>query len=323
MMIYKENTSESNIMPQIRTSQNEITQTQNSLPQLRNDQYEESQYKNSITDRNIYNNSPITIDPNHLSNNRYSENDIEKINDKDNLSHHTSVHSRTITTDNVLERSAKEFIAKVELQNLRSIDDCMYLLEEYLKTQNKQPYYETFSDQDKFIISFDDEKTAFDFTKIIYTEKSKNSLYKNVLVHLSLSPNQNYIKKQKSESKKRGISIESIMKLYNGSSYTRREKAKPKIYGNIKFGLKSPFYNVNDRKNKINSMKKLKLNLFDKNENNAIGDRFGYVGYDGQPLKNYEKLRISVLDTHYKPISEFRYREDNKKKWVSPANFKF
>lgn len=46
-------------------------------------------------------------------------------------------------------------------------------------------------------------KTAFDFTKIIYTEKSKNSLYKNVLVHLSLSPNQNYIKKQKSESKKR------------------------------------------------------------------------------------------------------------------------
>lgn len=321
MMIYKENTSESNILPPIRSSQNEIIQTQNSLPQLKTDQYEESQYKSSITDRNIYNNGPITIDPNQKSNNRYSENDIEKINDKDNLSHHTSVHSRTIMTDNVLERSGNPYIAKVELQNLRSIDDCMYLLEEYFKTQNKQPYYETFSDQDKFIISFDDEKTAFDFTKIIYTEKSKNSLYKNVLVHLSLSPNQNYIKKQKSENKKRGISLESIMKLYNGSSYTRRVKEKPKVYGNIKFGLKSPFYNVNDRKNKINSMKKLKSNHFDRNENN-VGDRYGYVGYDGQPLKNYEKLRISVLDTHYKPISEFKYREDNKKKWVSPSNFK-
>jgi hypothetical protein len=241
MIIYKENTSESNILPPIKSSQNEIIQTQNSLPQLKTDQYDESQYKSSITDRNIYNNGPITIDPNKISNNRYSENDIEKINDKDNLTHHTSVHSRTITIDNVLERSSNPYIAKVELQNLKSIDDCMYLLEEYFKAQNKQPYYETFSDQDKFIISFDDEKTAFDFTKIIYTEKSKNSLYKNVLVHLSLSPNQNYIKKQKSETKKRGISLESIMKLYNGSSYTRREKEKPKIYGNIKFGLKSPF----------------------------------------------------------------------------------
>ena len=321
MMIYKENTSESNILPPIRSSQNEIIQTQNSLPQLKTDQYEDSKYKSSITDRNIYNNGPITIDPNQKSNNRYSENDIEKINDKDNLSHHTSVHSRTIMTDNVLERSGNPYIAKVELQNLRSIDDCMYLLEEYFKTQNKQPYYETFSDQDKFIISFDDEKTAFDFTKIIYTEKSKNSLYKNVLVHLSLSPNQNYIKKQKSENKKRGISLESIMKLYNGSSYIRRIKEKPKVYGNFKFALKSPFYNVNDRKNKINSMKKLKSIHFDRNENN-VGDKYGYVGYDGQPLKNYEKLRISVLDTHYKPISEFKYREDNKKKWVSPSNFK-
>jgi hypothetical protein len=320
MIIYKENTSESNILPPIRSSQNEITQTQNSLPQLKTDQYEESQYKNSITDRNTYNNGPITIDPNQLSNNRYSENDIEKINDKDNLSHHTSVHSRTITTDNVLERSSNPYIAKVELQNLRSIEDCIYLLEEYFKAQNKQPYYETFSDQDKFIISFDDEKTAFDFTKIIYTEKSKNALYKNVLVHLSLSPNQNYIKKQKSENKKRGISLESIMKLYNGSSYTRRVKEKPKIYTNIILGIKSPFYNVNDRKNKINSMKKLKNNRFDRNINN-VGDRYGYVGYDGQPLKNYEKLRISVLDTHYKPISEFKYREDDKKKWVSPSNF--
>lgn len=322
MMIYKENTSESNILPQIQTSQNEITQTQNSLPPLRNDPYEENQYKSSITDRNIYNNSSLTIDQNKLSSNRYSENDIEKLNDKDNLTHHTSVHSRTITTDNILERSSNPYIAKVELQNLRSIDDCMYLLEEYFKTQNKQPYYETFSDQDKFIISFDDEKTAFDFTKIIYTEKSKNALYTNVLVHLSLSPNQNYIKKQKSENKKRGVSIESIMKLYNGSSYTRREKEKPKIYGNIKFGLKSPFYNVNDRKNKNSSMKKLKGIHFDKNVA-IVGDRYGYVGYDGKPLKNYEKLRISVLDTHYKPISEFKYREDNKKKWVSPTNFKF
>ena len=40
-------------------------------------------------------------------------------------------------------------------------------------------------------------------------------------------------------------------------------------------------------------------------------------------IKSYEKQKISVLDTHYNPISGFEYREDNKSRWLSPSNFKF
>ena len=131
------------------------------------------------------------------------------------------------------------------------------------------------------------------------------------------------------ENKKRGLSHESILKLFNGNSYVRPVKPLPKIYGNFNFGLKSPFFSIHDkiiRKNKKNRSEK---SFNSKNKNNYLnsvpncGDINGYVGYDGKPLKNYEKLRISVLDTHYKPNSGFEYREDNKDRWVSPDNFKF
>ena len=54
---------------------------------------------------------------------------------------------------------------------------------------------------------FADEKIAFEFTKIIYTEKSKNYLYKNVKVNFSLEQNQTYLKRQRLNNKKRGLSI--------------------------------------------------------------------------------------------------------------------
>lgn len=319
-MIFKENisTSTSNILPPIINNLNENREI--------------IQQKEEFTSRNRYGNN-LTIDINNTNiNDRYNlQDNLEKENfneineiEKYKEAHsqvQTITNSRNITSESILYKSKNPFLARVELENIRSKKDCIYLLEEYLKSNNINSQYEINNEQDKIIFSFYDEKIAFEFTKIIYNEKNKNILYKNVLVHLKLLPNKSYLKKQKSE-RKRGLSIESIIKLYKGSSYVKRPKVLPKIKGNINFGLKSPFYNVHNSNNKINSEKKIKnKNFFSRNSN--TGDLFGYIGYDGNPLKSYEKLKISVLDTHYNPFSNMKYREEDKKKWVSPTNFKY
>lgn len=326
-MIFHENISSTrnNILPPIQTNKKE------------KEAIEESKEKPTIIKENKYQGNNLTIDVNTLPNNRYntSENisnenyigtnkNIDKDNEKGKYSKAQTIsNSRTITNSNIIDNDKNPFLAKVELDNIRSKQDCIYLLEDYLRTNNINSQYEVINIQDKIIFSFEDEKTAFEFTKIIYKEKNRNSLYKNVLVHLSLLPNTKYLRRQKLERKKRGLSYESIDKLYKGSSYIKKIKEFPKIKGNINLGLKSPFYNVLDsikNKNKSNKTFKNKNIL---SRNNDIGDIYSYMGYDGKPLKSYEKLRISVLDTHYNPFCNFRYREDNKKKWVSPSNFKF
>ena len=219
-----------------------------------------------------------------------------------------------------------QFYAKVIIQNVPTNNDIMFLLDKYLTENNYIKNYETTYDTDKIILTFDDEKIAFGFTKLLYNEKNKNSVYKYIIIRLSLSPNQKYIKNS-IENKRRGLSYESIMKLFNGNSYVKRIKPEPKIYGNINFGIKSPFYNVNDKKINLSRPRNGKSlsdkNLF--NKNNSIskkGDIYGYVGYDGKPLKNYEKLKINVLNTHYKPLNSYEFREEKKNRWVSPSDFK-
>lgn len=315
-MIFRENlsTTTSKILPLIKNNKNEIK--------------EESQERIEILNENKFQTRNLTIDAKNSDNNRYNLeteifNDMEKVRETNKESRvHTITNSRNLTSDNVLYNYKSPFIAKVTLDNIRNKKDCIYLLEEYLKLNNIISYYEINNEQDKIIFSFYDEKIAFEFTKIIYNEKNKNSLYKNVVVHLNLFPNKKYLKWQKLEKRKRGISYESIIKLYKGSSYIKKIKEFPKIKGNINFGIECPFYNVNNnKKNKLNSNKVLKNKNYISRNNR--GDIFGYVNYDGQPLKSYEKLRISVLDTHYNPFCNYKYRQDNKNKWVSPSNFKF
>ena len=321
-MIFKENLTDRNqtILPLIRNNKSELK--------------EESQQISSNNDKKSYLSRNLTIDINYTDNNRYTfQDNLEKEknetfeNEKESQNKaKTITNSRIMTnnSDNFLAKAKTPFIAKVELENIRSKKDCIYLLEGFLKTNNYNCNYEVTNEQDKIIISFDFEKTALEFAKIIYNEKNKNSLYKNVLVRLKLLPNKIYLKRQQMKNKKRGLSFVSIDKLYNGSSYVKKIKELPKIKGNINFGLKSPFYNVNDyKKNKINSFKVLnsKNHHISRNENNR--DIYGYVGYDGLPLKSYEKLKISVLDTHYNPLSNFKLREINKQKWISTSNFKY
>lgn len=306
--------------------ENIISLNDQNLPIYTNSQQFKS--KNLI---NIDNYNHLTLDINIKNNNRYSlHNNFEMQNDnnfeeekKNQNKVRTISTSRMMTSENILDKALNRFIAKVELENIRNKNDCIYLLDEYLKNNKLIINYEVSYEQDKMIFYFKDEKAAFEFTKIIYIEKNKNSLYKNVIVHLSLLPNKSYLRKQKLEKRKRGLSYESIIKLYNGTSFIKKPKELPKMKGNINFGIKSPFYNFKHNKKDKNSSLKLLENHNYIRRNDSKGDIFGYIGYDGLPLKNYQKLRISVLDTHYNPFGNFKYRENNKKKWISPSNFKY
>ena len=317
MLLFKQKTDNNLSFQQYPSFQNNIEKKQEQneqLPTISND-------KNSI-----YTTIPT------VSNNRYdSIKDISFNNNNNNLytlNNDILTSPKIIPNTTIKQINDNKFYAKVILQNIPSAKELILLLEDYLTEKKYKIYYETSYEADKITFTFQEEKIAFEFTKLIYNEKNRRPKYKDIIVHLSLSPNETYIKKTM-ENKRRGISPESILKLFNGNSYVKKIKPPPKIYGNINFGIKSPFYNVHQKKYKINKSTNKGKSFSDKNLFNSIngdsvkGDINGFVGYDGKPLKNYEKLRISVLDTHYNPISGFEYREDNKSRWLSPSNFKF
>ena len=62
-------------------------------------------------------------------------------------------------------------------------------------------------------------------------------------------------------------------------------------------------------------MKKSKKENLQTEENSYMANK--------EELKDYLKLPIRVLDTHYRPLKDHDFREDVKSKWVSPSNFKF
>ena len=335
-MIFHENTSSDDlILPPINTAKPDTSQVKaqiqppNQKQKIESSSNTEQNKPLEILKKPLSNNSHqnhLTMDVNKIENNRYKidekekENIVEensKIIDKEQEKK-TQEKSKTLSTIKTLTNNNNPYIAKVILENIRSLKDCIFLLENYLKSNNIETYYETNTEPDKIIFIFADEKIAFEFTKIIYCEKSKNYLYKNIRVHYNLEPNKTFLKKQRIKNRKKGLNYESIMHLYRGSSYVKKVKEPPKILGNIDLGIKSPFYVVklNKIKTKHNS-KSLRFN--GRNITNSID---GYIGYDGNPLKSFEKLKINVLDTHYNPFSNIKYREIDKNKWVCPSNFK-
>lgn len=313
MLLFKQKTDDNLFNLQNSSFKNKIEKEQNEpLPTISND-------KNSIY---------TTIQTVNNNNNRHESLKNISLNNNNlyTLNNDILTPPKIIPKTTVKNRNENKYYAKVILQNSPTPKELIYLLEDYLYEKNYKIHYETSYETDKIIFTFQEEKIAFEFTKLIYNEKNKKPKYKDLIVHLCLSPNEAYIRKTM-ENKRRGLSHESILKLFNGNSYVKKIKPLPKIVGNINFRIKSPFYNVNQKKIKINKSTNKRnsfsnKNLFNKkNEENC--DINGYIGYDGKPLKNYEKLRISVLDTHYNPISGFEFREIHKNRWLSPSNFKF
>ena len=316
MLIYKESFNNNSPTPEI-----------NPINPKKIEEKKEQVQLPSITNEKTINHSTL---PSHISRNeRYFQIDKKDSEDNNNFyslnSEKTEILNSKIIIPNLIKPKINNnpYFAKVILLNVPPSNDIIYLLENYLTENNYKISYNTSYEDNKVTFTFFEEKIAYEFMKLIYNEKNKGK-YKNISVFMSLSPNKIYAREL--EIKRRKISAESILKLFNGNSYVKKIKPLPKIYGNVNFGLKSPFYNVHERRrlNKIKNGKSLSnKNIFNKNNSiNYKGDINGYIGYDGKPLKDYEKLKINVLDTHYKPISSFEFREDNKKKWVSPRNFK-
>ena len=219
-----------------------------------------------------------------------------------------------------IKQTKKEYISKLIIENPPSPNDIKYVLQNYLKKNRSEIEYKSFYENNTVTFSFEDEKIALDFAKIFFHEKRTNPLYLNTKINLTLSEKEK-LKKLKEQERK--IEKEVLRRLFFGEGYEKKEKPKKKILGNINFGIESPFYNINRKRIKKNfsEIMKEEKNLFKQKFSEHKGDKFGYVGYDGQPLKNYQKLKISILDTSYKP-PEFKLREENKSKWMSPLDFK-
>lgn len=318
MLIYKQ-TINNNPSPEQNTlTQNKIEQKteQIQLPTISNEKT--INFTSIPSSLSVSNKYEKEIDKKDIDNNNKNSNTIisAKIEDLNSQKIIPNLIKPKITNN--------QYFTKVILINGPSINDIIYLLENYLTENNYKITYDTSYEANKITFTFREEKIAYEFMKLIYTEKNKGNAYKNINVFMGISPNKRYIRDL--ENKRRGISEESILKLYKGNSYVKKIKPLPQIYGNINFGMKSPFYNVHERR-RINKIKKGKSfsnkNLFNKNNSvNFNGDINCYIGYDGKPLKDYEKLKINVLNTHYKPISSYEFREDNKNKWISPMDFK-
>jgi hypothetical protein len=231
-MIYKENLSYShnNILQLIKNnSKRELDAEINNINSY--NYIDQNIQNNNIKNNNQNNNINLTLDMNHLNGNIYNIiNEKEADKDKEQVIYEKfntfgNTRSRNIRNElNIPFTKRNPFIAKVELENVKSKKDCIFLLDQYLQSHNKVCQYELSSDQDKLIFSFEDEKVAFDFTKIIYNEKNKNYLYRYVVVRMKLLPNKNYLNKQKLEKFKKGLSVESINKLYAGSRYLKKKK---------------------------------------------------------------------------------------------------
>ena len=214
-----------------------------------------------------------------------------------------------------------DFITKVIIENPPSQNDIIFILENYLKRNKCDSLYKSDYENNTMTLLFEEEKVALDFINLIFKEKKNNPYFYRTNITVNLKEKKNKNKFPEINDK---IAKEVLGRLYYGIGYEKKEKPKKKIYGNFSFGIDSPFYYVNSKKNKKSMSEP---NSQEKNLNKRVlkehkGDKFGYVGYDGKPLKSYKNFRINLLNTSYKPMSKFILRKEDRKKWMSPLDFK-
>ena len=219
------------------------------------------------------------------------------------------------------ESSKHDFITKVIIENPPSPNDITFILENYFKNNNCNSLYKSDYELNKMILSFEEEKIALDIINLIFKEKKNNPYFYNTNVTVNLTEKKNKMKFTDINNK---IAKEVLGRLYYGLGYEKREKPQKKIYGNFCFGIDSPFYYVNSKKIKksMSGPNSTEKNITKRVLKEHKGDKFGYVGYDGKPLKTYKNYKINLLNTSYKPMSIFILRKVDKKKWMSPLDFK-
>ena len=275
---------------------------------------ENNRYTNQETETifNIFlNKIPNLTNTNENSNNTY-KNLVQNISHKykNNYRSLNTEHSknsiridkRKDTIDTVSNSVTKSYLptinkfnAKVIVENFRQSKDVLVLLDNFISENNYQKNYEIQQEINKIIFLFYEEDMAFNFTKVLNSQINKNSLYHDMKVNLSLTPNDNYFKNNFGTIKRRGISTDTIQRLFQGIGGKKREKRGPKRKLNVL--IHSPYYSLN---------KKLK-----KSDEQSPKDN----------LKDYNRFPIRVLDTDYQPLNIYNFRSEEKAKWISPTNF--
>jgi hypothetical protein len=256
--------------------------------------YNNNEYSNYYPSIN-YNNNNFNI-----SNDTYSQNSmLEKKEETNN-----SIYEKSKTIDSL----SKRYFSKVTIDNIRQPKDFIYMLDNFLTENNYPKNYQINQEKHKISFIFYEESIAFNFTKYLNNIKNKNALYMEMDVHLSLTQNNKYNKDiDGKEIRKRGLSYDSIQRLFNGIGSTKHEKRR--INTNLDPGIPSPFsYPYEKKRNK-----KMK----DKNSNNNNNNSFM-----NEKLKDYVRLPIRVLDTKYKSLKPYEFRDEAKDKWISPSTFK-
>jgi len=253
---------------------------------------------NSNSDaKNTYKNLLFNISKNY----KHKYNQINTEQSKDTIFEET----RKKTIDTISNSASKSYLptinkyySKVIVENIRQPKDILYLLDNFIMENNYQKNYEINQEKNKIIFIFYDEDEAFNFTKYLYSHKHKNSLFKDVNVNLALTPKDKYNKNYET-IKKRGISTDTIQRLFQGLGGRKREKKVIKKKLNVL--INSPFYSP-EKNGK-------KAKLFNYKEN--------YKDYN----KYENSFPIRVLDSDYQPLRPYNFRSEEKNKWISPTNF--
>ena len=277
-------------------------------------------YKNySFNDIPKYNYKSNNIIYNNY-NNRYNNNN-NSINPIDNNNEETNSFTSNnvkinINSNQISKASSSRFLSKVTVENTTDQQSILALLETFFSENNyNRPNYETSNESNKIIFTFDNEEIAFKFTKFLYSKKEKNEINKNINFYLNLVPNNNYNITKKSINRKRGLSTDSIQRLFTGIGPKKHEKKSYKINLNLDLGVSSPFL-YPPKKNQIIKLNKSKN--FTRDENN-------FEIYDGnmEGHKNYSKLPTKVLDSDYQLLRGNIFRTEVRSKWISPTDFKY
>jgi len=130
--------------------------------------------------------------------------------------------------------TTNQFVQKIIIENHPSTEDLMYILDNFLTENNYPIDFITENESNKIIITFNQENVAFNFTKKLNLEKIKNPAYAVTKITLTLVKNENF-KTPKIIKRKKGLSIDTIERLYKGdnlfnSNKTKKTKSK---FGNI------------------------------------------------------------------------------------------
>jgi len=254
-----------------------------------------SNYYNNLSNNNInfLSQSHNMMDSSNI-NQSYSNNSINNEKGDETInSSYMKGKSKTI------ESLSNKYFSLVTVENVRKPKDIIYILDNFLTENNYDRDYKTNAEKYKISFVFYNEEIAFNFTKLLNGLKNKNALFTDMNVNLRLKLNNNY-NKIGDGRKRRGLSIDSIQRLFQGLGSQKLEK-KNKIHAIVNLGVSSPYLLPFEKKRQ-------------KNKENTVNT---------EKLKDYTKLPIRVLDTHYAPLRSHNYRPVVKEKWVCPTNFKF